>query len=391
MLWAKKVLCLAALVAGFVTFSSAARESSLTDLWSKFETTRQGVRALHQEFEVTRQVNTGHANQLSKHRIMVDISGGEWRQQSIGGGDDLTRIFDGQDLFLLEPDGTEYTRSKHKRDKDAPLPDPYQTKLDWNKAKVLGRMPCGFQGKDHDCVVIEAPIKSWMRPGAPGEIIKMNNGTARVLIDTETGIWLSCHVVEAIDAPWGSYQMDSMYVTKQMSYGSVPDASLYKMPGTAHEVKKLTPWDAARLKKELVGKPAPELQVTDIQGKPVSLSALKGKTILLDFWTTWCPPCRADAPSIEKLNEKYADKGLAVIGVSVDEDRGTVENYLKKHPRDFPVVLSSDNEMPRPYQIHVFPTYLIIAPDGTLKTAEEGDQGFGKLRKELEKAGMSAE
>jgi hypothetical protein len=75
----------------------------------------------------------------------------------------------------------------------------------------------------------------------------------------------------------------------------------------------------------------------------------------------------------------------------VDEEREIVEKYLKKHPHNFPVVLSSENQIPRPYQIRVFPTYLIISPNGTLMTAQEGDQGFGKLRKDLEKAGMPSE
>jgi thiol-disulfide isomerase/thioredoxin len=141
----------------------------------------------------------------------------------------------------------------------------------------------------------------------------------------------------------------------------------------------------------LAGKPAPGLQVKDIKGTVVSLSELKGKTVLLDFWTTWCPPCQSDASSIEKLNQKYGGKDLVIIGVSVDEDRDTVEKYLKKHPHTYPVVLSSENHMPPPYQIGVFPTYLIISPEGTLVTAEQGDKGFAKLRRDLEKAGMAAE
>jgi hypothetical protein len=68
-----------------------------------------------------------------------------------------------------------------------------------------------------------------------------------------------------------------------------------------------------------------------------------------------------------------------------------VEKFLKKHPDSFPVVLTTENEMPRPYQVGLFPTYLVIAPDGTLTTAVEGDQGFAELRKFLEKAGMETE
>jgi thiol-disulfide isomerase/thioredoxin len=219
----------------------------------------------------------------------------------------------------------------------------------------------------------------------------MTDGTTRVLIDTETGIWLQCRTVEVVEGAMSSYKLDLTYQVKQMSYGAAADAAVFNLPSGLKEVKELTPWNESRIKKQLAGKLAPELQVTDIQGKAISLAELKGKTVLLDFWTTWCPPCQADAPSINKLNQKYGDKNLAIVGISVSEEREIVEKYLKKHLHSYPVVLSSENEMPRPYQIGVFPTYLIISPDGTLITAEEGDKGFGKLRKELQKAGLETE
>ena len=295
-------------------------------------------------------------------------------------------------MCRFETGGTEYTRTKKKGDKDESLPEPYETKLDWAKAKELQRLPCGFSGKDHVCVILDVPAKPWVRPSRqPGHVTIMKDGTSRIMIDTETGVWLSCHAVTLVEDSRRSYQLDVTYTIKQMSYGAAPDATPFKLPDTLKEVKELTPWNEVRIRKQLVGKPAPDLQVTDIHGSRISLADLKGKTILLDFWTTWCPPCEADAPSIEKLNQKYGSKSLGIIGISVDEGRETVEKYLKKHPHNFPVVLSSENQLPRPYEIGVFPTYLIIGPDGTLMTAEEGNKGFGKLRKDLEKAGMEAE
>jgi len=80
-----------------------------------------------------------------------------------------------------------------------------------------------------------------------------------------------------------------------------------------------------------------------------------------------------------------------IIGISVNEERQTVEKFLKDHPHGSPVVLTSENEMPRPYQVGTFPTYMVIASDGTLTSAAEGDQGFGELRKFLKKAGMDPE
>jgi thiol-disulfide isomerase/thioredoxin len=166
---------------------------------------------------------------------------------------------------------------------------------------------------------------------------------------------------------------------------------LFKLPEGLHEVNELSFWDEGRLRKALVGKPAPDLQVKDMKGTSISLASLKGKTVMLDFWATWCPPCQTDASSLEKLNQKYGNGNLAIVGISVGEERATVEKYLKKHRHSYPMALSIENEMPPVYQIGVLPTYFVIAPDGTLMSARQGDQGFANLRRDLEKAGLAIE
>jgi len=176
-----------------------------------------------------------------------------------------------------------------------------------------------------------------------------------------------------------------------MSFGNPPARALLELPAAGREVKTFTAWDAKKMKKDLTGEEAPALEATDMAGKLVSLSAFKGKTVLLDFWTTWCPPCRADGPALDKLYKKYGGNDLAIIGVSVSEDRKVVEKFLKEHPHPFPIVLTTENEMPRPYQVGAFPTYIIINKDGTFANAVEGDQGFADLRGLLKKAGLELE
>jgi len=243
---------------------------------------------------------------------------------------------------------------------------------------------------DHTCAVLEVQLKPWSRANEPNNVTTMSRGVAQIKIDTENGLVLSLRVVEALQAGKTAYQSDTVYELTRFSYGGKAQAELFRLTPDLHEVKELSRWNAARIKKQLAGKPAPELTVTDLQGKPVSLASLKGKTVLLDFFTTWCPPCRADAPALDKLHGKYAES-LAIVGVSVSEERNVVEKFLKDHPHDFPVVLSTENELPTAYQIGVFPTYIVIDPDGTLASAVEGDQGFGELRKLLKKAGMEVD
>lgn len=376
----------------FITLN-ASGQTPASKLWTDLTTKRDALAGLHQEFEVTQSFKTARSTQASRRTIIVDMSQNKWRERSVSGSSDRIRIFDGQDLFLMEAEEDEYVRTKHKAKEDDPEPGPYGSiEMNWSKAKEVERQPCGYSGSDHACIIIDVPVKQWMRAGRDNHMTRMSDGISRMVIDTETGLLVASHTREVIDNQRGGYVWDIAYTLKRMSYGAVPDAGLFKLPESGvHEVKSLTPWNAIRIKKQLAGKQAPELQVTDIQGNPVSLSDLKGKTILLDFWTTWCPPCLADAPALDKLYSKYAGKELMIVGISVSEEREVVEKFLKNHPHSFPVVLTSENEMPRPYEIGLFPTYIVIAPDGTVATAVEGDQGFGELRRFLKKAGMETD
>jgi thiol-disulfide isomerase/thioredoxin len=380
-------------LAALLITSSASAQTAPSKLWEELQAKREMLPGLHQEFEVTRSARTARINQESHRKIVLDLSQNRWRERTVSGSDERIRIFDGQDLFLMESEGDEYVHIKRQKKDDDPEPDPYGSfQLDWAKGKELERRPCGFTGTDHTCIMFEVPVKGWMRAGMDSEITRMRDGFSRLAVDSETGMLVQSNTQALIENSRSGYQLTVLYSLKRMSYGSALDATLFKLPESGvHEVKELTRWNASRIRKQLVGKPAPELVVTDIQGNSISLEGLKGKTVLLDFWTTWCPPCLADAPSLEKLYTKYGGKNLAIVSISMNEDRYVVEQFLKNHARSFPTVLTTENELPRPYQIGEFPTYMVIAPDGILTTAVEGDQGFGDLRKFLQKAGMPLE
>jgi thiol-disulfide isomerase/thioredoxin len=372
----------------FFSLTAAAAESPVAKLWDGLKAKREALAEVHQEFDVSQTYRLQSGNQSVKRQVVLDMSGPRWRQKSVSGSGARIRIFDGEDLFSWEEGGDEFLRVKRHPKDDDPLPPPYSVShADWSKATETERRPCGLSGADHSCAILEVPLTPWM--ASSGSDQRMQRGLARLSLDTETGLLLSIVTVEAFESRRGGYKLEVRYALKRMTYGAAPEAALFALPaGGLHEVKKLSRWNAAKIRTQLTGKPAPELAVTDLQGKPLSLAEFRGRTVLLDFWTTWCPPCRADAPALEKLYHKYADHDLAIIGVSVSEDRAVVEQFLKAHPHSFPVVLTTENEMPLPYQISAFPTYIVIDRDGTVISAVEGDQGFADLRKLLRNAGL---
>src|SRR5277367_486717 len=114
-------------------------------------------------------------------------------------------------------------------------------------------------------------------------------------------------------------------------------------------------------------KPAPGWELQDLDGKTVRSSDFKGKVLILDFWATWCPPCRAEIPGFIELQKKYSAQGLAVVGVSVDQaSADTVKSFAQKMGMNYPVVLA-DAKITAAYGgIDGLPTTFIIDRAGRI-------------------------
>ena len=372
-------------LATLVVAVNASAQTPARGLWSELKTKREKLPGLHQEFDVTQTSKTSRSSRSAQRQILLDISQEKWREQS----GSSVRIFDGKELFLIEEHAEEYVRTKHKSGAQNPESSPYGFgDPDWLKAAEVRRQPCGLTGTDHGCVVLDAPLKPSTRTltGTHSSTFKLLQGSTRVMLDTETGLLISSTTVQLINIGSRFYQSDTACTLKRVSYSGPVDASLFRRPSGMREVNEFDRWSAAKIRKQAL-----ELALTDLKENPLALSDFKGKTVLLDFWATWCRPCRADGPALEKLYRKYGDKDLMIVGISVGEQRGIVEQFLRQNPRSYPIVLSTENEMPMPYHISALPTYIVIDRDGAVATAAQGDQGYEDLRKLLKKAGLESE
>ncbi len=112
-------------------------------------------------------------------------------------------------------------------------------------------------------------------------------------------------------------------------------------------------------------KVATDFTLMNMQGEPVSLSQYRGKVVILNFWATWCPPCREEMPSMERLYQKYKDQGLVILAVSTDENgKKVVGQFLQKTPYSFPILLDSDSVAQNAYGVFRFPESFIIDRNG---------------------------
>jgi len=126
--------------------------------------------------------------------------------------------------------------------------------------------------------------------------------------------------------------------------------------------------------------PAPVLTEPGLDGKPVNLSDFKGKVVLVDFWATWCDPCKEEIPELVKLQAKLKDKGFVILGVSMDEEgAAAVKKFTAKHPITYPVVLNSGERAPKGWTVPGLPTAYLIGRDGTVRKRWFGEKDMAEL------------
>ena len=115
------------------------------------------------------------------------------------------------------------------------------------------------------------------------------------------------------------------------------------------------------------GQPAPAFKAFAISGQPISSDGLKGSVVILDFWATWCPPCRESIPFLAELHRKYAKQGLQVIGMSVDEGgERIVKEYVQQHKIPYPIVMAS-SKVTADYGVRALPVLYLIDQNGVVR------------------------
>lgn len=117
----------------------------------------------------------------------------------------------------------------------------------------------------------------------------------------------------------------------------------------------------------LVGQQAPDFTLPLVDGGTVKLSDLRGKAVMVNFWATWCPPCRAEMPSMERLYAQTKDDGFVILAINVEADGLQVlPDFLKDHPHTFPVAVDTEGEVQTTYGVFRFPESFLVDPKGVI-------------------------
>ncbi len=248
---------------------------------------------------------------------------------------------------------------------------------EWGKgAKVMEEKPLKVRGRELRGLKVslgggEMVVRLWADP----KTLTIWRMEASLLPTKE--VPLSMTVVEEVN----SVELNPSLPPETFSYRKPPNFEEVR----EFEIKGLEEIEPER--GEWKGKKAPDFSLCDLKGQEVRLSALKGKVVLLDFWATWCLPCRRELPFIQRLHEEFAPKGLVVLAIT-DEEPERIRKFVQNHNYTFTVLLDPKDEVFKLYKVEAIPTLIIVGRDGVVVEHFVGLAPEREVRKALEKAGL---
>ena len=146
-------------------------------------------------------------------------------------------------------------------------------------------------------------------------------------------------------------------------------ALLATLAVAAAAAQDLRPW---------AGGATPPLTLSGLDGKLYRLEDYRGKVVLINFWATWCEPCRAEMPAMNKLRASLAGQPFAVLAVNLAEPESRIRRFLEQVPLDFPVLLDRDTGAAKAWGARILPATFIVGPDGLIRFSHIGELDWSK-------------
>ena len=178
------------------------------------------------------------------------------------------------------------------------------------------------------------------------------------------------------DVTAASAERRRMLAASLASVASLAALAAAGWPSRAQAAHVVRPWPE--------GKAAPALSLADLDGKMWNLAALKGQVVALNFWATWCEPCRAEMPSLELLAAQHERDGLTILAVNYKESLPTVKRFLETLPFSLPILLDRDGNATGDWTPRIFPTTVLIDRAGVPRLSVLGELEWnGPVAREL--------
>ncbi len=138
----------------------------------------------------------------------------------------------------------------------------------------------------------------------------------------------------------------------------------------------------------LLGGPAPNFQLRDLDGKLHELREYRGEVVLLNFWATWCAPCRLEMPLLDRQSQEFADRGLVILAVNLQETAAQIEDFVNETGILLPILLDTDGAISEAYRIMGYPSSVIVDPSGLIQVIHVGIITEPQLHEYLQQVGL---
>ncbi len=260
--------------------------------------------------------------------------------------------------------------------------DPYTS------VEIAGEEAVEIAGQTYACYVVVAKLAKIEAMGS-----KLTDGQAKLWIDKKTKLALrqtTTATLEggALSSPaqmTGTNNVLSFRLNQEVK----PSLFTFEPPDGANEVPEFTSV-FFKTTPDMTGEDAARFNLKTPDGQSVSLEALRGKVVLINFWATWCEPCRAETAMFEKLDQELGAKGLSVLGVNAGEDAATVRKFLDDAKLKYPVLLGAGSAIEEDYSVTAYPTVVMIDREGTIVLYHVGTGSEQDVRANLARLGLGA-
>lgn len=321
--------------------------------------------------------------------VMAAVRPGKIRDELKRG---MLTVSDGQATWVYSTQLNQYTKRKAATlagDGTGALETGFMSKY-WRiteglkQAKVLREEVLEVAGKAVECFVVEASYEPMAESSNFEALPKL------FWIDKKRHIVLKDISSVVIKSPQPGAARHLKQTTKfsiaRINEPVADDLFTFNVPEGAKEVDELS---LPGMRKATTNQSeAADFTLKDLDGKEISLKSLRGKIVLLDFWASWCAPCREELSKVEKLHRELKDKGLVVLGINVGESAETAREFVKKQGLTFTTLLDPYKEVTNRYRAMAIPLTVVIDRDGKISSYNIGLQSESGLRDTLRKAGI---